>query len=359
MKFGFTAPPVGPADRSDAENYAKVIADCRLGHELGYDAVWALEHHFTPYFPTPDPMLFLSHIAAHCPGLGLGTCVIVLPWHHPLRISEQIAMLNLLSEGTLYLGLGRGSARYEYDRLGVDMTETRDRFREIVEIIQHSLAGKPFSYEGRYFSFPETQVRPHLRDRKAIKLYGAIGSPESAEIMAELGLSLIHTSNFPDHVTAATIGRWRECAAGQPIAQGVPDFPIHGHPTIVADTDEEAIELARHYYPHFIRVQMQHYETAADYWKDTASFEFHSKMFANLAKLTKPGPDLEKTLKLQLVGSPETVIRRIETLRDELGIGHIITAHFLYEMEDDLRHRSLRMFAERVIPHFRGGKAAA
>ncbi len=268
-------------------------------------------------------------------------------------------MVNVLTEGTLYLGLGRGSARYEYERLGVDMTETRGRFKETVEILQHALAGKPFSYEGQHFRFPETQIRPHLRDPAAVKLYGAIGSPESAEIMADLGLSLIHTSNFPDHHVANIVERWRARAAGQPIAEGPLDFPIHGHPTIVAETDEEALELARHYYPHFIRVQMAHYETAADYWKDTASYEFHSKMMGNLKKLTQPGPELEKTLKLQLVGSPETVIRRIETMRDNMNIGHVVSAHFLYEMDDDLRHRSLRLFAERVIPHFRGGKAAA
>jgi alkanesulfonate monooxygenase SsuD/methylene tetrahydromethanopterin reductase-like flavin-dependent oxidoreductase (luciferase family) len=359
MKFGFTAPPVGPGQRSDADNYARVIQDCRLAHELGYDAAWALEHHFTPYFPTPDPLLFLSHIAAHCPGLGLGTCVLVLPWYHPLRLTEQIAMLNALSEGELYLGLGRGSARYEYDRLGVDMTETRDRFRETVEIIMRGLSGEPFTYEGQYFQFPETQIRPHLRAPESIHFYGAIGSPASAEIMADLGLSLIHTTNFPDHLTVRIVENWRARARQIGMNTEGMTFPIHGNPTIVAKTDKEALELARHYYPHFIRVQMEHYETAADYWKDIPSFEIHSKMFANLQKLSQPGPDLDKALALQLVGSPATIIRRIETLRDNLGIGHIITAHFLYEMEDDLRHRSLRMFAEEVIPHFRDSEAAA
>ncbi|MCZ6532888.1 MAG: LLM class flavin-dependent oxidoreductase [SAR324 cluster bacterium] len=359
MKFGFSVPPVGPGERSDAENYKRVIEDCRLAHSLGYDAAWALEHHFTPYFPTPDPLLYLAHIAAQCPGLGLGTCVLVLPWYHPLRITEQIAMLNLLSEGELYLGLGRGSARYEYERLGVDMTETRERFRETVEIIKRGLQGKPFSYEGTYFKFPETQIRPHLRAPEDIHFYGAIGSPESAEIMADLGLSLIHTTNFPDHYTDRIIANWRERAASHGMdAEGM-TFPIHCNPTIVADTDEEALELARVYYPHFIRVQMAHYETAADYWKDTPGYEIHSKMFANLQKLAQPGEPLDKALSLQLVGSPETVIRRIETLRDNLGIGHIITAHFLYEMDDDLRRRSLRIFAEQVIPHFSDKEAAA
>ena len=354
MKFGFTIPPVGPAGRSDAGNYAALIEDCKLGQELGYDAAWALEHHFTPYYPIPDTLLFLSHVAAHCPGLGLGTCVIVLPWHHPLRIAEQIAMLNLLSSGPLYLGIGRGTARSEFERLGVDMTETRQRFKEAVEIIKLGFTGKPFSYEGEHFQFPETVLRPHLRDPEAINFFGAIGSPASAEVMAELGLSLCHTSNFPDRLTESIIRRWRDRQdeLGLPIDDRE-GFPIHANPVIVTETDEEARELARIYYPKFAQVQIAHYETDADYWKDVPSYETFSKMFANLGKLAQPGEDLEKYLNYQLVGSPETVIRRIEEYRDRLNIQHIICGHFQFEMDDDMRRRSLRMFAERVIPHFR------
>ena len=268
-------------------------------------------------------------------------------------------MLNSLTEGKLYLGLGRGSARYEYDRLGVDMTETRDRFRETVEIIKLGLEGKPFSYEGKYFEFPELIIRPHIRSRESIELYGAIGSPASAEIMADLGLSLIHTTNFPDHLTAKFAENWRARAQQNGMNTDGMRFPIHGNPTICAETDAEAMDMARRFYPHFIRVQMEHYETAADYWKDVPGYEIHSKMFANLQKLAQPGPALDKALTLQMVGSPETIIRRIETMRDNMGIGHVISAHFLYEMDDGLRHRSLRMFAEKVIPHFRGNMAAA
>ena len=359
MKFGFSVPPVGPLGRSDTDNYAKAIEDCKLGHRLGYDSAWALEHHFTPYYPTPDTMLYLAHLAAQCPGLGLGTAVIVLPWHHPLRITEQIAMLNALTRGTLYLGLGRGTARYEFDRLGVDMTETRDRFREAVEIINLGLSGEPFSYEGRYYQIPTTEIRPHIRDRKAICLFGAIGSPASAEIMADLGLPLIHTSNFPDHLTVAIVKKWKERCREHGFPTEDMGFPIHANPTIVAETDGEARDLARYYYPRFAKVQMEHYETEADYWKDVPGYEVFSKMFANLKKMTEQGPALEKYLDNQLVGSPETVIRRIEVLRDNLDIQHIVCGHFTYEMGDDLRRRSLRMFAERVIPHFRKTAAIA
>ena len=359
MKFGFTIPPVGPRDRSDSENYRKIIEDCRYGVELGFDAAWALEHHFTPYFPTPDTLFFLSHVAAHCPTLGLGTCVIVLPWHHPLRVTEQIAMLNAFTDAPLYLGLGRGTARSEFERLQVDMTKTRQQFREMSEIIMLGLQGKPFSYEGEIYQFPETLIRPHVRDRSAINLYGAIGSPGSAEVMADIGLPLIHTSNFPDHMTKSIQETWEarwKTHNHPPVSN---DNPIHANPTIVAETDEEALDLGREFYPKFAQIQMDHYETKADYWKDVPSFEVHSKFFSNLGKMTQQGPDLEKYLEHQLIGSPETIIKRIEAMRDNLNVRHVVSGHFMFEMADDIRRRSMRLFAERVIPHFREKRQSA
>jgi luciferase-like monooxygenase len=74
-----------------------------LGAKLGYDAAWVVEHHFSDYYPTPSPLLLLSHIAARCPGFGLGTAVLVTSWHQPLRMAEEIAMLRLLDVGYNYV----------------------------------------------------------------------------------------------------------------------------------------------------------------------------------------------------------------------------------------------------------------
>ncbi|NIR98556.1 MAG: LLM class flavin-dependent oxidoreductase, partial [Gammaproteobacteria bacterium] len=108
-------------------------------------------------------------------------------------LAEQIAMLSLLSQGDLYLGLGRGTARYEFERFEMDMAHTRGMFAEAVEIIHKGLAGKPFSHRGAHYNFPETLLRPIARPER-VHLFGAVGSPESAGVMGELGLPLIHTS---------------------------------------------------------------------------------------------------------------------------------------------------------------------
>ena len=143
---------------SDATLYREAVGDARLAQELGYEAVWLVEHHFSDYYPTPSPMVFLSHIAARCPGFGLGTAVIVTPWHHPLRIAEEIAMLSLITDGPIRIGLGRGNAPLEYEAYGVEMSEAKDRFEECWEIVQLALKAKPFTYTGKHLSVPREVV---------------------------------------------------------------------------------------------------------------------------------------------------------------------------------------------------------
>ena len=135
IDFAFVAAPVGEEGLSDAALYKEILADCEFAHRAGYRAAWMIEHHFSDYFPTPNPLAFLSHIAARFPDFALGTCVLVTPWYEPLRLAEEIAQLNLLTDQPLHLGLGRGTAKYEYDAFGVPMEESRQRFREVWEIV--------------------------------------------------------------------------------------------------------------------------------------------------------------------------------------------------------------------------------
>ena len=142
IRFGFQAAAADVAGVPDDQLYRDLIADCALGHKLGYDAAWLLEHHFSDYYPTPSPLLMMAYIAAKFPDLSLGTSVLVLPWYHPLRLAEEIAMLNSLTQGTLHLGIGRGTAKMEYDAYNIDMNEGRARFSEVFKIVETGIGGK-------------------------------------------------------------------------------------------------------------------------------------------------------------------------------------------------------------------------
>src|SRR6202042_2856614 len=188
VEFGCVVAAAGAPGASDRDLYRGMLTDCEVFSQLGYRTVWVLEHHFSDYFPTPDPGLQIAHFSGRFPELGFGTCVIVTPWHNPLRLAGQIAMLTQLTDQPLHLGLGRGTAKFEFDAFGLDMGETRGRFQEIWEILRLAMTGEPFSYAGRYVSVPERiRIRPEPRAGQ-LHFYGAIGSRDSAGIRAGLGL---------------------------------------------------------------------------------------------------------------------------------------------------------------------------
>ena len=224
-----------------------MMSDADLGYALGYDAPWVVEHHFSNYYPTPSPLVVLSHIAAKYPDFGLGTAVIVTPWHHPLRIAEEIAMLTLLSDGPLRIGLGRGMAPLEYEAFGVSLFEAKDRFEEIREIVRLALTGKHFTYSGKHYKIErETILRPTPR-MENVAFFGAISQPSSAEKIADLGLQPMMTGQAPLEEQRAILDAWGDATekrGGNRNASKVVS-PI----LVMADTDEEALRACAHLYP--------------------------------------------------------------------------------------------------------------
>jgi alkanesulfonate monooxygenase SsuD/methylene tetrahydromethanopterin reductase-like flavin-dependent oxidoreductase (luciferase family) len=348
LTFGFQAAPASDVAKPDRALYDEVIEDCRLGHALGYEAAWMLEHHFSDYFPTPSPLLFLAHVARELPDLGLGTAVLVLPWHHPVRLAEEIAMLSNLTRGRLHLGIGRGTAKMEYDAMGVAMEEARGRFAETLEIVRRGLAGESFTHRGRYFSIPRpVRLRPEPA-RGRIHFYGAIGSLASGAIMAELGLPPLCLSTFPDHLLARILETWRTRTRER---GGDADaiLPVSVK-LLMADSDAEAQALGRRYFPAFFALQCAHYEVDADPWAGIEAYQEFSRMFGNLRKLTDPEA-LGPYMAMNLVGAADTVAARLEALA-ALGFNYVMLGATTPGVPKSLQRESLARFAKEVAPRF-------
>lgn len=350
LTFAFQASPASDrADLPDHALYRDVVEFCGLGAELGFESVWMLEHHFSDYFPTPSPLLFLAHIARELPDLGLGTAVLVLPWYHPLRLAEELSMLNSLTRGRLHIGVGRGTAKLEYDAFGVDMREARGRFAEAMRILRLALAGEPFTFEGRYHRVPNPIALRPRPVAKPINFYGAIGSPGSAEIMADLGLPPLCLSTFPDHLLAKILGTWRartQAAGGETDAVNVP-VSIK---LLVADTDAEAQALGRRYFPTFFAQQCTHYEVDRNPWEGIEDYKNFARMFANLRRLTDPN-ELGPYMRMNLVGSPETIRARIEELA-AVGFNYFMVTATTPGFPKSLQRESLTRFAREVAPAY-------
>lgn len=346
LTFGFQAAPATDVPKADQTLYREVMQDCALGRKLGYDAAWLLEHHFSDYYPTPSPLLFMAHIAAAFPDLSLGTSVLVLPWYHPLRLAEEIAMLNSMTSGTLHLGVGRGTARMEYNAYNVDMNEARARFAECYRVVEKGLTGKPFTHEGRFWRIERPITLRPEPVAKPVRFYGAIGSPASAEVMADLGIAPICLSTFPDKVLARILERWRT-RIGSAARDAVLPISVK---MLIADTDEEAQALGRRHYPSYFELQCAHYESDHDPWADIPEYQDFSRMFANLRKLTDPrelGPFMESNL----VGSPETICRRIDQLAS-LGFNYFMVSCATPGTPIELRQRMMTRFAKEVCPRY-------
>src|SRR5256712_3157282 len=179
-----------------------------LAEPLGFDSLWAVEHHFDNYAMIPDVVQFLTYMAGRTSRIQLGTGVIVLPWHDPVRVAEQIAMLDILSRGRLLIGVGRGAARLEYEGFRIPMDEARERFIEAAEVVVKALQHERFSHQGKYFQIPEMSIRPRPYADFSGRLYGAAISPESAEIMAKLGIGVLSILQRARDATIAEIERY-------------------------------------------------------------------------------------------------------------------------------------------------------
>ena len=346
ISFGFQAAAADEGKQSDAVLYRDLIDDCALGHELGYDAAWLLEHHFSDYYPTPSPLLLMAHIAARLPDLSLGTSVLVLPWYHPLRLAEEIAMLNSLTRGDLHLGIGRGTAKMEYDAYNIDMNEGRARFAEVFEIVEKGLAGGAFTHQGRFWNIERPiRLRPDPV-AKPVRFYGALGSPASAEVMGDLGIAPICLSTFPDGLLAKILARWRARAGAK--ADGAV-LPISVK-MFIADTDAEARELGRRYYPAYFALQADHYEADANPWAGITEYADFSRMFANLRKLADPA-ELDPFLDSNLVGSAATICRRIDALA-ALGFNYFLVSSATPGTPRAVRRQMMTRFAEQICPRY-------
>jgi alkanesulfonate monooxygenase SsuD/methylene tetrahydromethanopterin reductase-like flavin-dependent oxidoreductase (luciferase family) len=357
VEFGCVVAAAGAPGASDLDLYRGMLADCEVYSQLGYGTAWVLEHHFSDYFPTPDPLVLLAHLSGRHPELSFGTCVIVTPWHDPLRLAGQIAMLTELTDQPLHLGLGRGTAKFEFDAFGLDMAEARQRFSEAWEVLRQAMTGEPFRYAGTHLSVPQrVRIRPAPRTGQ-LRFYGAIGSPDSAGIMARLGLPPLCNTIGDLRRQAETLRAWEAAAAGESLdAAGT--FPIMID-CIVEDTDEEAIAAACRYKPRFMQAQIDHYAPHATDWAHTPGYETWQRIFAGMQERTRP-EGIVPWCEWQLIGSPETVLRK---LRAYLGIGfnHMILHFATPGIPLGVRHRWATRFARDVAPHVspRFGAAAA
>jgi len=166
--------------------------------DSAFDCIWLAEHHFTNYSVCPSVTLMGTHIAGRTKRLRIGTAVTLNAYYHPLRLAEELSMLDIFSNGRLNWGSGRGFDPVEFALFGVTATDVYDRFRETADIVQKAWAQERFSHHGKYFNYDNVMVLPRPYQQPHPPVYLAADSPDSIRKAGAEGYTIMlgpHASN--------------------------------------------------------------------------------------------------------------------------------------------------------------------
>ena len=315
----------------------------------GIDCVWLGEIHFTPTRSVISASLQVaSAIAARTRRLRVGTAVTVLPLNHPLRIAEEVATLDHISEGRLEFGIGRSGVVRSYDTYGVPYGESQARFREALDIIRQAWTGEPVTYAGEFYRVQHATVtpRPYQVPHPPIRM--AATSDETFPAAGRLGLPIfvgLRATEIPDLQAQLAPYReaWRE--AGHP---GAPSVYLR-IPVYVSPTEAGAAEEPRESLTSFFARQSELARSAVGR-AGAGPADRRRFQAERMASLT-----YEDILAKKVVfGSPAGVIERLTRLREQLGLDGIVAEpNPGGRIPTELETRSLHLLTHEVMPAFK------
>jgi len=339
---------------SDREVWRNEIRLAEMAEPMGFDSVWSIEHHFDDYTMCPDPVQFLTYLAGRTKHVKLGSMVVVLPWHDPIRVAESVSMLDHVSDGRFIFGIGRGLARIEYDGFRVDQNEGRNLFVEYAELIINALE-KGYMEGGSYTKQPRREIRPFPFKSFKGRTYAAAVSPESMPIMAKLGVGLLVIPQKPWAAVKADFEVyhkvWREVNAATP-----PPKPLSGGFVFVDENKDRAEEQAMKWLSEQYRTVIKHYEMTAAKFGTHKGYEFYSQVGKFIAKHGIDGAALDFA-QLMPWGTPAQVIEKLAMIRDTIDANGFMLNFSYAGMRYDEAERNLKCFVKHVMPEVKSWKS--
>jgi alkanesulfonate monooxygenase SsuD/methylene tetrahydromethanopterin reductase-like flavin-dependent oxidoreductase (luciferase family) len=353
MRFGtfffFQAPP---GHRHD-EIIRRELEQIEWTEELGFDAAWLTEHHFIDYGLSVDPAALAASAATRTRRIRIGLAAAILPFHHPIRLAEQMALIDIISGGRLDVGVGRGNRPAEFAGYRVPQEQSRERFDECVEVMTRAWTEERVTFEGRFFTVPGVSVIPKPVQRPHPPLYQVCVSKDGIENTALRGWPMLNSVLFGP---VDQLVENRDVYVDALRKTGRTDAEVTSllrrwgvsRQIYVAPTDAQALEEAR----------------AAELWYQDSFRRFvlperiedahpslqpgFRAMAQRLGQVTWEGLVAE-TLAF---GSPDTVARHIEVMRN-MGVGQILCWMNFGGLPQDRVRRSMELFAREVMPRFR------
>ncbi len=303
----------------------------------GFHGYHLAEHHSTPLGQAPSPSVFLSAAIQRTKKIKLGPLVYVLPLHHPLRLYEEICMLDHMSGGRLLLGVGRGGALLEHQRYGIDPTDAPAMYHEAYAVVMQAFERDVLDFDGKFYHYKDylVQAKPVQRPHPPI-WYGAANA-EAIAWAAPRGVNVV--SLGPPQRARAISDRYRD--EWKKLSRPPDELPMIGitRHIVVAATDAEAQRIAALAYPR---------------WREAMDFLWRrSNVDFTLKEIYPQDFSALQAIGHGIAGSPSTVRDYVTRLQAETGVNYVLCQMVFGAMSFEQAESSIRLFASEVMPGFK------
>ena len=302
---------------------------------LGFLAYHTAEHHATPLGMAPSPSLLHAAIAQRTKRIRFGPLVYTLNLYHPLRLAEEICMLDHMSGGRFIMGVGRGISPIELKYYGADPELGPAMYVEAYEVIMKALTSETLNHEGRFYTFKDVPIVMHPLQKPHPPVWYGIGNPDSVGWCVDNKVNVI--TNAPAAIVRSITNRFREEWSKRGMqADALPFMGTTRH-MVIAPTDSEAVAIAR-------RAYAKWYESFIWLWKKHNAkprFALYTEDFDSLMANGQA-----------IAGSPETVRKAILRLQEEFGGNYLLCRFAFGDLSFDESLRSAELFAQHVMPAF-------
>jgi len=316
-----------------AEFYENRLRLAEAYDRIGIHALHIAEHHATPLGMSPSPSVFLSAVAQRTKRLRFGPLVYTLALYHPLRLADEICMLDQLSGGRFELGVGRGVSPIEIEYFGFDPAKSQSMYLEAYQVILKAMRDRVLTFEGEYYKFKDVPNHMVPLQRPHPPIWYGLSNPESAEFAADNKFNVV--SNAAPKAVRVITDRYRaEWAKKGNDPKHIPFIGMARH-VVIADTDAEAMKLARRAY--------------ARWWE---SFNYLWALRGLKPPFTTYTADFDAVLAngQAIVGSPDSVRETIASQVAEAGLNYMLLRFAFGDLTLAESMHSIKLFAERVQP---------
>lgn len=351
LKFGlFYLPSFYPNVKGPAQCYREMIEQVEYGDQHGFDSAWFVEHHFLRHGGIlPSNFVFLTALAMRTRQIRLGTGAVVMPFNDPVRVAEQGAMLDCLSDGRLDLGVGRGFQKAEFDAFEVKMDEARERVEEGIEIVKACWTQAVVEFHGRFRNFGPITVIPKPVQKPHPPIWVACFlSKESFEYTAQQGYHLLFVAYHVEPDVARQRISWYWDAIDRAGRKREDHEALVCYHAYVTEPGEDLDSLKSV----VAEPLHEYFATAAEGFipPDSESYKAYQgvrQQFQERANFDVVYP------KRLLMGTPDQVIARVEEVA-AMGVNHICLIPTFGTLPHEESMASLERFVKYVLPHFRG-----